>query len=210
MYKATRSRIFSTRSGSGDTLNSSWRHGLSPNARQIWRTVVCEIPWRAASPRLDQCVASGGAVSNVSTITASTTSSPIVRCAPGRGASTRPSSRSMAKRCRHLPTVVGLHPNSAAMSACVRSPSAQANTIRQRNANACDDEWRRVQRCSVWRSSPLRMIGTVGRPRRAIANSFCQVVYLAERAHHAKIPDQPTFLHGTAFRDTRRLLSNPG
>jgi len=77
----------------------------------------------------------------------------------------------------------------------VRSLSAQANTIRQRNANACDDEWRRAQRCRVLRSSPLSLIGTVGRPRRAIVNSFCQVVYLAEHPHDAKIPDHPKFLH---------------
>ena len=40
------SRIFSTSSGSGDTLKASSRQGLSPNARQISPTVVWEIPWR--------------------------------------------------------------------------------------------------------------------------------------------------------------------
>jgi hypothetical protein len=39
---------------------------LSPNARQISRTVVWEIPCLFAKPRLDQCIASGGAVSRVS------------------------------------------------------------------------------------------------------------------------------------------------
>jgi hypothetical protein len=39
MYKPTRSRIFSTSSGSGDTLKLSVRHGLSPKARQISDTV---------------------------------------------------------------------------------------------------------------------------------------------------------------------------
>src|SRR5690606_12695221 len=110
MYRATMSRIFSTSSGSGETLNSSSRQGLSPKARQISRTVVCEMPCLAARPRLDQCVASGGAVSRVSTTTASTTSSPMLRAAPGRGASTSPSSRSTANRRRHLVTVAGLQP----------------------------------------------------------------------------------------------------
>jgi hypothetical protein len=39
MYKATRSRIFSTSCGSGDTLKLSFSHGLSPKARQISDTV---------------------------------------------------------------------------------------------------------------------------------------------------------------------------
>jgi hypothetical protein len=72
------------------------------------------------------------------------------RAGPGRV--TSPSRRSVANRCRHLPTVVGLHPSAAAISACVRTPSAQANTIRQRNANACDEECRRAQR---WAASPV-------------------------------------------------------
>jgi hypothetical protein len=203
MYSATMSRIFSTRSGSGDTLNSSWRHGLSPNARQISLTVVWEIPCLAASPRVDQCVASGGAVSSVSTTIASTTSSPIVRAAPGRGASTSPSSRSAAKRCRHLDTVTGLQPSSAAISAWIRVPSAHANTIRHRNAKACDELCRRAQRCSVLRSSPVRVISTVGRPRRAMVSLRCWSTTPDERGMTAKIPDQPRFLGGTTFRDTR-------
>ena len=39
IYRPTRSRTFSIRSGSGETLNSSWRHGFSPNARQISDTL---------------------------------------------------------------------------------------------------------------------------------------------------------------------------
>lgn len=166
MYNATRSRIFSTSSGSGDTLNSSWRHGLSPKARQILPTVVWEIPCLSARPRVDQCVASAGALSNVSTMTASITSSPMVRAAPGRGASTSPSRPSLAKRCRHFDTVVGCTPSSTPISPLV-PPSAHANTIRHRRAKACDDECRRAHRCRVLRSSPLSSISTVGRPRRA-------------------------------------------
>src|SRR3954453_14874698 len=63
MYIPTRSRIFSIKSGSGEALKESCRHGLRPNARQISPTVVCEIPYLAARPRVDQCVASCGAVS---------------------------------------------------------------------------------------------------------------------------------------------------
>jgi hypothetical protein len=55
-YSPTMSRIFSTRSGSGETLNSSCRQGLSPNARQISETVCRLIPCRAASARVDQCI----------------------------------------------------------------------------------------------------------------------------------------------------------
>ena len=113
----------------GRDLKLSVRHGLSPNARQISRTVVWLIPCLSASSRVDQCVASGGALSRVSTTTASITSSPMVRAAPGRGASTRPSRRSATKRLRHLPTVTGLQPSSAAISAWVESPPAQARTI---------------------------------------------------------------------------------
>jgi hypothetical protein len=58
-WSPTSRSIFSTSSGSGDTLKVSSRHGLSPNARQIWRTVVWEIPCLAASARVDQWVASG-------------------------------------------------------------------------------------------------------------------------------------------------------
>ena len=58
-YSPTRSRIFSTRSGSGEILKLSVRHGLSPNARQISRTVVWLIPCFLASSLVDQCEASG-------------------------------------------------------------------------------------------------------------------------------------------------------
>ena len=43
---------------------------------------------------------------------------------------------------------------------------------------------------------------TVGRPRRAIVSSSCQVVYLAEPGRPLKIPDQPRFLRESDFRDT--------
>lgn len=167
------SRIFSTSSGSGEILNSSSRHGLSPNAFQISATVWCEIPCLAARPRVDQWVASAGAVSNVSTTTASTTSSVILRVAPGRGASTNPSNRSAANRCRHLVTVGGEHPTSAAIDSRVRPGSAHANTIRDRNANACDDECRRAHRVNVSRSAADKTICGLGRPGRAMLGLQC-------------------------------------
>lgn len=72
--------------------------------------------------------------------------------------------------------------------------------MRHLSASACDDECRRAQRCKVSRSSVLRMIGTVGRPRRAKASSFCQGFYLTERASAAKVPDQPIFCAKQAYR----------
>jgi len=44
------------------------------------------------------------------------------------------------------------------------TPSAQANTIRERNANACADFRRRDQRISCSRSSPVRTNSALGRP----------------------------------------------
>ena len=102
--------------GSGDSLNSPARWGLSPNARQICDTEVCEMPTAAAMDRVDQCVAPGGADSRVRTITSSTLASSMVRGGPGRGSSQSPSRRRSANRPRHLPTVAGWHPRSAAMS----------------------------------------------------------------------------------------------
>ena len=104
------SRIFSTSSGSGETLKASSRQGFRPKARQISETVWRLIPCFFARPLVDQCVASDGADSKVSTTTASTTSSPMLRTAPGRGASTSPSRRWVAKRWRHFPTVTGFTP----------------------------------------------------------------------------------------------------
>ena len=137
------------------------------------------MPCFLAKPRVDQWVASGGADSKVSTRTASITSSPTVRAAPGRGASVSPSSRSAAKRCRHLDTVTGCTLSSAATS--VRAPSAEASTMRDRSASAWAEVWRRAQRCSVSRSLSVRVTGWwagQGVPCRAPSVRF----YLAERA----------------------------
>src|SRR5665809_88554 len=84
------------------------------------------MPVALAIERVDQCVASLGVSSSVLTITRSTSLSWIVRGLPGRGSSCSPSSRCSAKRLRHLPTVVRLHPSRAAMS-LFDSPDAAAH-----------------------------------------------------------------------------------
>ena len=90
-----------------------------------------------------------------------------------------------------------------------RFPSAHANTIRHRNANACDDECRRAQRSSVLRSSPVKVISTVGRPRRAMVSLRCWSTTPDQRGSTAKIPDQPNFLGETTFQDTRFTTPPP-
>jgi hypothetical protein len=121
--------------GSVDSLKVSTRWGLSPNARQIRLMADCDMPsWRARL-RVDQWVASAGVVSKVVTSTCSICSSVMVRAAPGRGSSASPSSRRATNRDRHLVTVGRDTPSRLTTSALL-TPSAQASTIRQRNANA--------------------------------------------------------------------------
>jgi hypothetical protein len=69
--------------GSVDSLKVSTRWGLSPNARQIRLIADCDIPVARANDRVDQWVASVGAVSRVATSTCSTWVSVMVRVAPG-------------------------------------------------------------------------------------------------------------------------------
>jgi hypothetical protein len=160
--------------GSVDSLNVSTRCGLSPNAFHARPMVDFDSPDRAAIDERDQCVALAGVASNVVTITSSICSSVMVRGAPGRGSSARPSNRRSRKRLRHLVTVCGQIPNCAATSWLQRSPppSAQPNTIRQRNANACADFARRDQRTSVSRSSTDNTSGGFGRPRPAMHHTL--------------------------------------
>jgi hypothetical protein len=136
---------------------------LSANARQIRLTAVCDIPVAAAIDRVDQCVASDGLDSSVFTITASTCSTVIVRGAPGRGSSVNPASRCARNRVRHLPTVMRSTANCSATCRFV-APVAHANTIFDRNANACADFGRRAHRCSVSRSSTDSVNSAFGRP----------------------------------------------
>jgi hypothetical protein len=109
------------------------------------------IPVAAAIDRVDQCVAFAGCSSSVLTITRSTSSSVIVRGLPGRGSSCNLSSRCVAKRPRHLLTVVFEQPIRAAMSIVLR-PSAAAKTIRHRNADAWELFGRRAHRSNTSRS----------------------------------------------------------
>ncbi len=127
-YRPTTSLSLATNCGSRESLNVSARCGWSPNARQIRCTADCVRPTSAAIDRVDQCVASLGADSSVLVITSSTIASVIVRGCPGRGSSTRPSSRSASNRRRHFATVLRCTPSRAAI-APVRNPSATSNTI---------------------------------------------------------------------------------
>ena len=149
--------------GSLESLNVSTWCGLSPNAFQIRPTVDFDNPVSAAIEARDQCVASLGWRSNVATITSSTCSSVIVRGAPGRGSSANPSSRFSTNRRRHIPTVCGQTPKSAATCLLVL-PAAQPNTIRHRCANACEDFARRAHRCNVSRSSSVNTNSATGLP----------------------------------------------
>ena len=101
------SRTLSISWGSGESLNVSLRWGWRPNARQMRLTVIALRPVVFAMPRVLQCVASRGGVSNVRTITASIWASVIRRGPPRRGSSSRPATRAVTKRWRHLPTVAG-------------------------------------------------------------------------------------------------------
>ena len=115
-YSAATSLTLSMNWGSGDSLNSPTRWGLSPNARQMACTEAREMPAAAAIDRVDQCVAPAGMDSRVRTITSSTFASSMVRGGPGRGSSLSPSRRRSANRTRHLATVAGWHPSAAAIS----------------------------------------------------------------------------------------------
>jgi hypothetical protein len=159
------SRTFSMNCGSVESLKVSTRCGLSAKARQIRLMADCDMPrWRARL-RVDQWVASVGVVSRVVTSTCSTCSSVIVRAAPGRGSSARPSSRWATNRERHLVTV-GRDTRSWAATAALLAPSAQASTIRQRSANAWPEVRRLAHRSSVVRSSSVSAsLGSLG-PRR--------------------------------------------
>ena len=82
-------------SGSGDSLKVSVRWGLSPNARQIRLTADWVMPVAAAIDRVDQWVASGGRLlEGLDDHRLDPSSSSMLRGAPGRGSSTRPSRRS--------------------------------------------------------------------------------------------------------------------
>ena len=128
MYRPTTSRTFSTSCGSCDRRYDSVRCGRKPNARQIRPIVAWLNPKCFAIERVLQCVRPRGVVSRVFVTTSSILLSPIIRGAPGRGSSYRPSTRSLTKRSRHFPTVTLLVCSNRATSVFVSS-SAQRSTI---------------------------------------------------------------------------------
>ena len=170
-YSPTMSRTFSMNCGSGDSLKVSVRCGFNPKALQILLIADWLIPVASAIERVDQWVASRGVASRVVTMTVSTCSSEIVRGAPGRGSSFKPSRRHSQKRCRHFETVPRSTPSRWATSPMV-APVALSSTIRQRRASACALVGRRDHRSSVARSSSVSTTCTVGLPRRDIAAPY--------------------------------------
>jgi hypothetical protein len=93
--------------------------------------------------------------------TTSTWSSVIFRGAPGRGASVRPSIRSLMNRTRHLRTISRdtsrLAPT--AVSGAIPPSSAQASTIRARRASDCDAVRLRTRASSDARSESVSSSG---------------------------------------------------
>ena len=161
-------------------LNVSTRCGLSANAFQIRPTVDLDNPVSAAIDARDQCVASLGWRSRVATSTSSICSSVIVRGAPGRGSSAKPSSRRSINRRRQIPTVCGHTPTSAATS-LLDFPAAQPNTTRHRCAKACEDFARRAHRCSVSRSSSVNTNSATGLPICAIYQAYTNTTHFWRR-----------------------------
>ena len=124
------SRTFSTKSGSVDSLKVSLRCGWSENARQMRCTVEIDTPEALAIERVLQCVESAGIVSSVVVTTSAIFSSSILRGAPGRGSSTRPSKRLIANRLRHVATVSRLIPRRSAIARIGHSIGRQQHDLR--------------------------------------------------------------------------------
>jgi hypothetical protein len=197
MYNPTTSRTFSTRSGSGDTLKLSWRHGLRPNARQISETVVLEIPCLAASPRVDQWVSAPGVDSNVSTTTASMVASAIVRSAPGRGASHSPSRRS-ASPFRHRGRVHPLAGGHLLVGVAISASQHDPRPLRQRLG-------RQVPSNPALQGLPFGVAQLDARRRSSWLAMVSLQCWLTseERASITKIPHPARFRGKSAGRDTR-------
>lgn len=106
--------------------------------------------------------------------TASTRASSIVRGAPGRGASKRPSSRRSTNRARHFETVCCVT-RSRAATTLLSHPSAQASTMRARNARDCAVLRRLFSAISCSRSVALNTNGVFGLP--LIATSSCNTLH---------------------------------
>lgn len=163
MYNPTMSRVFSTKSGSVESLNVSLRCGCNPKVFQIRTIADCERPVSAAISRVLQCVAFLGRDVSVLVTTSSTRSSVIRRGGPDRGASLSPCSRIVRKRSRHLQTVALDTPTRSATSS-FDSPRLHCKTMFARSTSRCADFGRRTQRCSSARSSSLTVSSRSGRP----------------------------------------------
>ena len=181
----------STNCGSGDTLNSPIRCGLSPNAFHMRCTDHAEIPTAAAIDRVDQCVAPTGASSRVLTITSSTFSSVIRRGGPGLGSSSSPPNRRSANRRRHFDTVASVQPSEAAIDLFV-SPAAAPRTIRHRSARDCDDLRRLTHRSSVSRSPAVSTTTTARRPLATTASNHRPQPHTPYHKQHHKLANQDT------------------
>src|SRR6516165_10117460 len=167
MYSPTMSRTFSISSGSGDSLKVVLRCGWRPKAFQMRWTVMRLIPAATAIERVLQWVAPRGVASSVRTITSSTCASATWRGAPGRGSSCSPSSRSLTKRARHLPTICGVT-RSLCATVWLSTPSAHLRIIRARRASGGALRERRAIDSSLSRSISLNTNSTLGRPLRIL------------------------------------------
>lgn len=163
------SRTFSTNSGSLESLNVSVRCGCSEKARQIRCTVETETPAALDIDRVLQCVEAVGIVSRVAITTSATFSKPILRGAPGRGSSTRPSRRRPANRLRHVDTVSRVTPTFSAIATFV-IPSAAHRMISARIASARAILRRRARASNSARSASVNSIRTAA--PHAIATSL--------------------------------------
>ena len=162
------SRTFSTNCGSLESLKVSLRCGANEKAFQMRSTVEMDTPDVLAIERVLQCVAAAGIVSSVFVTTSAIFSSPILRGAPQRGSSSRPSKRFLTNRFRHSPAVSRERPSVAAI-AQLFMPSAANSTISARTASPRAIFRRRARISNSLRSLSPRMIFTAG--PRAISTS---------------------------------------
>jgi hypothetical protein len=95
----------------GRKLKVSLRCGWSENARQMRCTLDTDSPDTLAIDRVLQCVAPTGIFSSVVVTTSAIFSSPILRGAPWRGSSRRPSRRMAANRLRQVAAVGRVMPS---------------------------------------------------------------------------------------------------
>src|ERR1700752_2786526 len=123
------------------------------------------IPAATAIERVLQWVAPRGVDSSVRTITSSTCASATWRGAPGRGSSCSPSSRSLTKRARHLPTICGVT-RSLWATVWLSTSSADLGIMRARRAGGGALRARRAIDSSLSCSLLLNTKSAFGRPLR--------------------------------------------